>query len=173
MSNMIRIAGLATAITLGAVGAGQAESHKGVGHQGGHHGGMGLQQSFEELDTDGDGRITPEEMAGHMQARFEGADTDGDGVLSHEELVTRMMERRTERMSAYADHMIERHDANGDGMLSMDEMRADHQPRMFGRFDTDGNGAISAEEFDAMQDRRGQHRGMMDGETHHGGMATE
>ena len=72
MINMIRIAGLATAITLGAVSAGQAESHEGGGHQGGQHGGqnggqnggMGLQQSFEDLDTDGDGRITPEEMAG-------------------------------------------------------------------------------------------------------------
>lgn len=172
MSYMIRIAGLAAAITLGAVSAGQAESHKSR-HQGGHQGGMGLQHSFEELDTDGDGRIMPDEMAGHMQARFEGADSDGDGVLSREELVTRMMDRHAERISAYVDHMIERHDADGDGKLSMDEMRADRQNAMFERMDTNGDGAISAEEFDAMQARRGQHRGMMQGGTHGGGMATE
>ena len=68
-------------------------------------------------------RITPEEMAGHMQARFEGADADGDGVLSREELVTRMMERRAERMGAYADHMIDRYDADGDGMLGDEKCR--------------------------------------------------
>mgnify|MGYP000447453678 CR=1 FL=1 len=165
MNNIIRVAGLATAMTLGAVGAGHAESHKGGGHQGGHHRGMQLQHSFGALDTDGDGSITPEEMAGHMRARFEGADSDGDGVLSREELVARMMERRAERIHRHADHMIDRHDANGDGRLSMDEMRADHRPRMFERVDTDGNGAISAEEFDAMRARRG------DGPR--GGMPTE
>ncbi len=151
MNNIIWTAGLATAITLGAFTEAQAESHK----RGGHQGGMAMQHSFEDLDADGDGSITPQEMAGHMQARFEGADSDGDGVLSREELVARMMERQEERMGRRADHMIERHDANGDGMLSMDEMRADHQGRMFERLDTDGDGAISEAEFDAMQERHG------------------
>jgi len=70
-------------------------------------------------------------------------------------------------------NMIERHDADGDGKLSMEEMRADRQHGMFERFDADGDGVISREEFDAMQTRRGQHRGMMQGGTQGGGMATE
>lgn len=159
MNTFIWVAGLATAISLGAVTEAQAESHT----RGGHQGGMGVQHSFEDLDTDGDGSITPAEMAGHMQARFKGADSDGDGLLSREELVARMMERQAERMGRRADHMIERHDANGDGMLSMDEMRADRQGRMFERLDTDGDGVISKTEFDAMQERHGGRKHGMKG----------
>ena len=111
MKNMVLIAGLATTMALGGLSAVEASSHKG----GKSHGGMQMKHSFEDLDADGDGKITPEEMAGHMQARFEGADSDGDGALSRDELVARMMERRAERMARYADHMIERHDETGDG----------------------------------------------------------
>ena len=159
MKNMVLITGLATAITLGGLSAVEAGNQKG----GKQHGGMQMRHSFEELDTDGDGKITPEEMTGHMQARFEGADSDGDGALSRDELVARMMERRAERMGRYADHMIERHDANADGKLSMDEMRADRQGRMFKRVDADGDGAISAEEFAKMREMRGRHHGMKQG----------
>jgi len=159
MKNMVLIAGLATTMALGGLSAVEAANHKG----GEHHGGMRMQHSFEDLDADGDGKITPEEMAGHMQARFEGADSDGDGALSRDELIARMTERQAERMAKYADHMIERHDANADGKLSMDEMRADRQGKMFKRVDTDGDGAISAEEFAKMREMRGKHHGMTQG----------
>lgn len=159
MNNMVLIAGLATAISLGGLSAVEAANHKG----GEHHGGMRMQHSFEDLDADGDGKITPEEMAGHMQARFDGADSDGDGALSRDELIARMTERQAERMAKYADHMIERHDANADGKLSIDEMRADRQGKMFKRADTDGDGAISAEEFAKMSEMRGKHHGMKQG----------
>ena len=159
MNNRIWIAGLATAITLGGLSTVEAGSHKG----GERHGGMQMQHSFGDLDADGDGMITPEEMTSHMQTRFEGADRDGDGALSRDELVARMMERRAERMAKYADHMIERHDENGDGKLSMDEMRANRQGKMFERLDTDGDGAISAEEFAKMREVRGKHHGMKQG----------
>jgi Ca2+-binding EF-hand superfamily protein len=151
MKNMVLIAGLASTMTLGGLSAVEAANHKG----GMKHGGMQMQHSFEELDTDGDGKITPEEMAGHMQARFEGADSDGDGALSRDELIARMMERRAERMGRYADHMIERHDADADGKLSVDEMRGNHQGKMLERLDTDGDGSVSEDEFAAMQERRG------------------
>ena len=161
MNNMVLITGLAAAITLSGLSAVEAGNHKG----GMKHGGMQMQHSFEDLDADGDGKITSEEMSGHMQARFDGADSDGDGALSREELIARMMERRAERMAKYADHMIERHDANADGKLSMDEMRADVQGKMFKRADADGDGAISAEEFAKMREMRGKHHGMKQGGT--------
>lgn len=151
MKNMVLIAGLASTMALGGLSAVEAGNHKG----GMKHGGMQMQHSFEELDADGDGKITPEEMAGHMQARFDGADSDGDGALSRDELIA--------RMANYADHMIERHDANADGKLSIDEMRADRQGKMFKRLDTDGDGAISAEEFAKMREMRGRHHGMTQG----------
>lgn len=162
MKNMVLITGLATAITLGGLSAVDAGNHMG----GMKHGGMQMQHSFEDLDADGDGMITPEEMTGHMQSRFEGADSDGDGALSRDELVARMMERRAERMSRYADHMIEQHDANSDGKLGMEEMRANRQGRMLERLDTDANGSVSRDEFAAMHARRGDSKmqGMMQGQ---------
>ena len=150
MKNAMLTASLTAAILVGATTQVIASSG---GHRGPHH-------SFEELDADGDGRITQEEMATHMQARFKGADTDGNGSLSRDELLTRMKERQAERGEKYIDHMMERHDANDDGELSLEEMRDRGGNRMFARFDTDGDGAISAEEFEAMtsRHRHGKHK---------------
>lgn len=156
MNKTALMVGLTAAILAGGLSVAQADSHKGKMGKG-----MGMQHSFEELDADADGKITPEEMTAHMQARFEGADTDGDGALSKDELVTRMTERQAERMAAYADHMIERHDANSDGKLSPDEMQARNKGKMFEKIDADGDGAISKEEFSEMRGKHGQHHGMM------------
>lgn len=38
--------------------------------------------SFQELDADGDGQVTQQEMEAHRTARFTEADTNGDGMLS-------------------------------------------------------------------------------------------
>lgn len=156
MHKTVLMVGLTTAILAGGLSVAQADSHMGKMGKG-----MGMQHSFQELDADADGKITPEEMANHMQARFEGADSDGDGALSKDELVARMTERQAERMAAYADHMIERHDANKDGKLSPDEMQARNKGKMFKKMDTDGDGAISEEEFTDMRGKHGQHHGMM------------
>lgn len=146
---------LSAALVLGGTGLVLAESGSGkMDH------GMRMQHSFEDLDSDADGRITPEEMSAHMQARFEGADTDGDGALSRDELVTRMTERQAERMAAYADHMIERHDADGDGLLNPEEMKAGRDGRMFKRADADGDGAVTKAEFDKMREEmQNRHQG--------------
>ncbi|MBD12913.1 EF-hand domain-containing protein [uncultured Roseovarius sp.] len=156
MNKTVLMLGLTTAILAGGLSVAQADSHMGKMGKG-----MGMHHSFEELDADADGKITPEEMSAHMQARFEGADTDGDGALSKDELIARMTERQAERMAAYADHMIERHDANKDGKLSPDEMKARNKGKMFEMMDADADGAISKEEFTEMRGNHGQHHGMM------------
>lgn len=150
MRNGMLMASLTAAIL---VGASTQVIASGGGHRGPHH-------SFEELDANGDGQITQEEMATHMQARFKGADTDGNGTLSRDEVLERMKQRQSERRERYVDHMMERHDANKDGELSMEEMRDGRSGRMFARVDKDGDGAISAEEFEAMTSHRrhGKHR---------------
>lgn len=156
MQKTVLMVGLTAAILAGGLSVAQADSTKGKMGKG-----MGMQHSFEELDADADGKITPEEMTNHMQARFEGADSDGDGALSKDELVARMTERQAERMAAYADHMIERHDANKDGTLTPDEMQARNKGKMFEKMDADGDGAISEEEFSQMRAQHGKHHGMM------------
>lgn len=117
----------------------------------------GPRLDFATMDTDGDGKITKEEMAAAAAARFAEADTNGDGSLSTEELVARMearaAAREAERMQRGADRMIERMDANDDGVLSADEMAPRDDSRMFARLDADEDGAISQEELEKARER--------------------
>ncbi|NIZ10134.1 EF-hand domain-containing protein [Pseudooceanicola sp. HF7] len=125
---------------------------------------------FSQLDVDGNGELTLEEMQAHgkarAQERFAAADTDGDGKLSEADVAAHMKamraEREAQRDARRAKHFLAERDADGDGLLSIDEMapKGARAEKMFGRVDRDGDGVISAEEFQAMQDRfaeRGMH----------------
>lgn len=120
----------------------------------------GPRPSFSDLDTDGNGEVTKQEMRGHRQARFDKADTDGDGKLSLDEITAAAQARAAER----ASRMLEQFDADGDGALSAAEMPGPRAPaemidRMFARADADDSGSISQEEFDTMKERmRGKGR---------------
>ena len=137
-------------------------------------GGQGPERpAFSELDANGDGQLTLEEMTAHREARFTAADTDGDGNLSRDELIAAAMGRVAERIDA----QLEQFDDNEDGMLSANEMD-DMRPRgpgpeqAFARMDGDGDGVVTEAEFDEMaqmmQQRRGGGQGGH-GEGHGGG----
>ena len=125
--------------------------------KGGHGGKHGARMSFEQLDTNGDGQVTKEEIAAAATARFNEIDTNGDGNLSAEELAAASERAKEERIAK----MIEKRDENGDGVLSQDEMqpKTDRTDRMFKRLDANDDGVISAEEFEKMKDRRKGKRG--------------
>lgn len=160
MKTTLLVAAIAAGVTLAAT----AEAREG-------HAPRIAMPTFEELDLNGDGGVTSEEIAQAMQAqaeaRFAEADTDGDGALSAEELVARADSDRQERMANRIADRIERADTNGDGLLQADELQAGRgegrsPDRMFNRFDADGDGSLSAEEFAEARDRmerRGQHNG--------------
>ncbi len=148
MNNIALITSLGLAIMAGAAVA--SSDKPGKDHRP-HH-------SFEELDANGDGKVTREEMETHMQARFEGADTNGDGSLSRDELLARVKEDQAKRADKYVSHMIERHDANGDGALTMEEMRSRKHGKRFDKMDADGDGAISKAEFEAMRGKHKRHK---------------
>ncbi len=115
---------------------------------------------FDEIDANGDGTVTREEITAGIEARFDKADTNGDGTLTAEEMAAQMAERMQARMEARAQRMITVRDANGDGVLSADEMGSPTpEGRMMARFDTDGDGAISKEEFDSAPMSRGGYGG--------------
>ena len=114
---------------------------------------------FEELDADGNGSVTLEEMQAAGANRFAAADADGDGSLSRDELVAQGQERVESRI----DRLLERADTDGDGQLTQAEMeearegrrghgrggRGGPNPeRMFERLDVDGDGAVTQAEFD-------------------------
>ncbi|HVG49476.1 MAG TPA: hypothetical protein VM899_15235 [Rubellimicrobium sp.] len=127
-------------------------------------------------DTDGDGRITAEEIEARKAARFAAADADGDSGLSAEELVSLEQAIRQEVEVARAETRLQRFDDNGDGLLQAEEIEA-RTPRLapiFDRLDTDGDGGITQEELDAGQDQRGAGPGgffgrIMGGHGRHGG----
>lgn len=162
------------AVTLAAAGA--ASAHDGKPRFSDRHGPEGrapLQApvTFAELDADGNGLITEEDLTARAAARFAEADTDGNGSVTLEELTAAFTAKANERLAdaedkpsdlqvaaraeRMAERMIERGDADDNGTLEAAEM----QPkggfgRMIDKLDTDDDNAVSEAEFDEMKDRR-------------------
>lgn len=127
--------------------------------------GMGPQMMFSEMDLDGDGAVTLQELQTAREGRFTRADADGDGLVTRDELIAQAMTRAGDRI----DRLLEQADGDGDGALSAAELdslretrRMAGMERMFERADTDGDGTITEAEFEAMADHMGEPRG------HHG-----
>lgn len=139
------------------------------GHDG-HRGPRGGDIAFEELDLNGDGQLTMEEMKNHRKARFAKADSNGDGELSAAELEAAATARHKKRVA----RMISKLDTDGNGTLSEAEMEAGKEgrhggkraekrearaERMFERADENGDGVLSKAEFDAAKAKRMERRG--------------
>ncbi|MEM6589090.1 MAG: calcium-binding protein [Pseudomonadota bacterium] len=112
--------------------------------------------SFEEVDANADGLMSPEELQAHREARFAETDINGDGALTRDEIEARMDAKGGERRAKFLDRMFERRDANANGQLSLEEMTSDRTAKMFERADADGDGLISKAEFEAARDARRQ-----------------
>ena len=109
--------------------------------------------SFQELNANGDGQLTQEELEAHRAQRFSKADSDGDGRLSVEEMQAAAQQRANDRVSK----MFERHDADQDGFLSEDELpKSRRAGKMFDRIDADNSGTISEQEFNDAKERMGR-----------------
>lgn len=126
---------------------------------------MGPSMMIQQMDTNGDGVVSADEMAARHQTMFRWADEDGNGTVSREEFTNRMgygpgaqtgntyrdqrrEERRTQNFNAF--------DRDGDGLITEDEW-AGVSPRgpMMGGLDRDGDGALSAEELEQVPQGRG------------------
>ncbi len=118
---------------------------------------------FKELDKNGDGLISLEEVKAPQQQRFRETDADGDGYISAEEareafarqVPPEMLEEMKNRgMPDPGDTFINNLDSDGDGRVSEAEFI---QPAIdsFNRMDADGNGMVTPDEatvfFDEMQ----------------------
>ncbi|MCI4663199.1 MAG: EF-hand domain-containing protein [Neomegalonema sp.] len=118
----------------------------------GRHGmrrGARLGMLFDELDADGDGKLTKEEIGNAKARRFSLMDANKDGAVDAEEIMAYRMKRR-------AQMMVKRLDKNGDGKLSADEIPF-RAPRLE-RFDLDENGVITKTEIEQARKGRGWRR---------------
>ncbi len=133
--------------------------------QGAGMGGMPFGPAFDfaTVDTDGDGKITQDEIDAMKAARFAEIDADGNGTVDADELFAHQEAQRIERQKARASQMLASRDTDGDGVLSQSELQ--HQPRMsmFDRLDADNDGALSEEELAAARQHRMQQPGTMRG----------
>ncbi len=171
---------VASALVLAlAAGAAQAWPHgdrAGAPGRGPHM----MMPSFEELDTDGDGRITREELEAKRLERIRSMDPDGDGFITLEEMKTRAGEEARKRAEAMAERMFTELDADKDGKISAAEALGARMAgpqgmeRLFDRVDADDDGAVSKAEFDRAAERMQRMRGDgprgqgMHGEGRHG-----
>ena len=128
------------------------------------HGPRGPMFSFEDMDANGDGKVTKEEIKAQGEARFKAADTNGDGSLSAEEMVASMEKMRAERMLKGAERMIARRDANKDGKLTADEMAPRNGDRMFAMMDLDEDGTVTKTEMELARKNMRGHHGDRDGQ---------
>ena len=109
---------------------------------------------FTQLDVDGNGVLTQEELAKAGQLRFAKADSDKDGFLSKAEVRNQMLRSLQKRIAGKSAKMVERRDIDKDGKLSLEEMQATSGKRgtkIFARLDKNDDGAVSAEEFEKMR----------------------
>ncbi|MGR3321439.1 MAG: EF-hand domain-containing protein [Pseudooceanicola sp.] len=157
---MKRITILFTGAAALAVLAGSVTAHemRGPGKGGAMFGAR--QMNFAEIDANGDGSLSADELRAYGESRFAAADADGDGILTSEELIARMEERADERRATrraeMVERMLERADDDDDGVLSIAELMPTEraQGRMFDRLDQDEDGVISEEEFARMDGHR-------------------
>ena len=161
----------------------------------GGRGGRGPGGGMMSADTDQDGKISRAEFMAQSAERFIKLDTNGDGRISGDEMKA-MMERMREggrmggrrgmggeaagammpppppppgaeggpisgRHGHHGGGRLARLDTNQDGKISRDEMRADAD-KHFDKLDTNGDGFIDKAEMDAarakMKDRMGKMR---------------
>lgn len=119
--------------------------------------GPGPMFDFAEIDANGDGKITKEELAAHRAARAAALDADKDGKISAAELQAQIEARMSARAADMAARMIEMRDTDGDGLLSAAELAEPPMgtmgDRMFDRADADDDGAITEDEVEAARER--------------------
>lgn len=118
----------------------------------------GEAMTFDQLDVDGSGEITAEDLTTLRNDRFAALDSDGDGTVSKDEFLAAQRVKSEER----AERMFDRLDADGDGALSRDviegRQRGGGGERMISRFDEDNSGGISAEEFEEARAKMAERR---------------
>lgn len=100
-------------------------------------------RGFDRLDADKDGFISPEEFGSRRIDALKAADTNGDGELSQEELAAHIQKRETERRARQMSRML---DIDGDGKVTIAEIERQNEKRL-ALIDANDDGKISPDEM--------------------------
>ena len=104
---------------------------------------------FKAMDTDGDGKLSPDEHAAGAKRMFAAMDADKDGTVTIAEMdaahknVAGKEAKSTDLSSVEKIKVV---DKNGDGLLSAEEHAAGSK-RMFNTMDVDKDGFLSRAEL--------------------------
>jgi Ca2+-binding EF-hand superfamily protein len=120
----------------------------GFGHRGGH--GTKSTYRLKQLDSDNDGEVTLMEFIGPKEVRFAELDTDGNGILSPEELFKDLDAEVDYRVL----RTLKRFDTDGDGKITKEEYN-EHTRKRFAQKDFDGDGRIGDDEMSPRWKHRG------------------
>jgi Ca2+-binding EF-hand superfamily protein len=105
--------------------------------------------SFESMDTNGDGKLSPAEQAAVAARMFENMDANGDHNVTADEMVVAYRKTTGGKMDkGAAAEVIKTLDTNHNGVLSADEHAALARS-MFAGMDTNHDGYLSKAEAKA------------------------
>lgn len=122
------------------------------------HAQKGPRLEFADIDADGSGSLSADEMsaarANKTERMIARLDTDEDGSISEEEWDNRPVRQKNGKRKApdFADL-----DVDGNGLISsydLETVRTERAEKMLSLIDTDGNGEVSEDEWDNRPKRR-------------------
>ncbi|MEM8625272.1 MAG: hypothetical protein AAGG47_17355 [Pseudomonadota bacterium] len=105
----------------------------------------------ETFDSDGDGRITQDEIDGVRSERLTTFDTNSDGALSLEEYEALWLDAMRERLV----RQFQDHDRDGDGIVTAEEFQH-RTANMVAIRDRNRDGALSLEDARPRRERNGR-----------------
>tara|TARA_R110002072_G_scaffold57017_1_gene146943 strand:+ start:70 stop:600 length:531 start_codon:yes stop_codon:yes gene_type:complete len=108
-----------------------------------------MRQFFAQVDADGNGSVTQEEVDAFRTAQVRSADSNGDGALNIQEFDTIYRAFTRSRMVDAFQNL----DEDGDGVISSEEMDARYGAAVK-RMDRNGDGVLTIEERGRKHDDR-------------------
>jgi Ca2+-binding EF-hand superfamily protein len=118
------------------------------------------QKYFDKLDANHDGVVTRDEFVAAATARFQQLDSQGTGKITAADIAS--SPQAQQRAQHAVARIVQRLDTNGDGAVSQDEYLAAAKKR-FSRMDRNGDGFIDADEMPAHRWAHGGRAAKVDG----------